>query len=189
MQARKHDRVDGIVAEWAREWPELDTSPAAIVGRVGRLATFLDEGLARTFARFGLTRGAFDVLAALRRSGRPYRLPQKDVMEALMRTSGTMSFRIDRLERAGLVRREPDPNDKRGVFVRLTPKGKRLVEAAAPVHLANEERMLTALSRAERDQLVVLLRKLLISFESEERSRGVTGARTRRASRTAATRH
>ena len=166
MQTGNQDRVDHIVAEWARERPELDTSPAAIVGRVGRLAAFFDAGLAQTFKQFGLTRAGFDVLAALRRNGVPYRLPQKMLMHALMRTSGTMSFRIDRLEQDGLVRRKGNPDDKRGVFVQLTPSGKRLVDAAAPVHLANEERMLAALSPREREQLVGLLRKLLLSFET-----------------------
>ncbi len=160
------DAVDRIVAAWARERPDLDTAPAAIVGRVGRLRWYFDARLERTFRRFGLTRAAFDVLAALRRAGVPYRLPQKVLMGALMRTSGTMSFRIDRLEGQGLVRREPDAEDGRGVFVTLTKKGLRLVESVAPAHLANEEQLLAALSTAERMMLVTLLRKLLISFEA-----------------------
>jgi DNA-binding MarR family transcriptional regulator len=162
---QKRDQVDRIIAAWAREWPELDTSPAAIVGRVGRLTRFFDAGLRRTFKRFGLTRADFDVLAALRRSGPPYRLPQKALMTALMRQSGTTSFRVDRLERAGLVRRSPDPRDKRGAFVTLTAKGRRRFDTAAPVHLANENRMLAALSPRERETLISLLRRLLLSFE------------------------
>jgi DNA-binding MarR family transcriptional regulator len=163
--SQQRDQVDRIIAAWAREWPELDTSPAAIVGRVGRLTRFFDAGLARTFTRFGLTRADFDVLAALRRSGPPYRLSQKAVMNALMRRSGTTSFRVDRLERAGLVRRSSDPRDKRGAYVTLTEKGRRRFDAVAPVHLANENRMLGALSRRERGMLISLLRKLLLSFE------------------------
>jgi DNA-binding MarR family transcriptional regulator len=164
-RSRKRDQVDRIIAGWAREWPALDTSPAAVVGRVGRLMRFFDAGLTRTFKRYGLTRADFDVLAALRRSGRPYRLPQKALMHELMRQSGTMSFRVDRLERAGLVRRSPDLRDKRGALVTLTEKGRRRFEAAAPAHLANENRMLAALSRRERDLLISLLRRLLLSLE------------------------
>jgi DNA-binding MarR family transcriptional regulator len=160
-RGRNRDRVDRLIAGWAREWPALDTSPAAVVGRVGRLTRFFDAGLTRTFEGFGLTRADFDVLAALRRSGRPYRLPQK----ALMRQSGTMSFRVDRLQRAGLVRRSPDPHDRRGALVTLTAKGRRRFAAAAPAHLANENRMLSALSRRERDLLISLLRRLLVSLE------------------------
>lgn len=160
------DAVDGMVAAWARERPDLDTAPAAIVGRIGRLGWYFDVALERTFRRFGLTRAAFDVLAALRRTGLPYRLPQKVLMGALMRTSGTTSFRIDRLESQGLVRREPDPDDGRGVFVALTKKGLRLIDLVAPAHLANEGQLLAALSTAERTTLVTLLRKLLLSFET-----------------------
>ncbi len=166
QDAAGRDAVDRIVAAWARERPELDTAQAAIVGRVGRLRWYFDAGLERMFRRYGLTRAAFDVLAALRRSGRPYRPPQKELMGALMRRSGTTSFRVDRLESQGLVRREPDPHDGRGVFVALTTKGLRLVESAAPAHLANEEQLLSALSTAERKTLVTLLRKLLLSPET-----------------------
>jgi len=76
-----------------------------------------------------------------------------------------MSSRVDRLERAGLVRRSPDLRDKRGALVTLTEKGRRRFEAAAPAHLANENRMLAALSRRERDLLISLLRRLLLSLE------------------------
>ncbi len=162
----ERDWVDQVRDAWARERPDLDTSPVAVVARVGRLGAFLDAGLERTFRRYGLTRAGFDVLATLRRSGAPYRLPQKTVMRALMRTSGTMSFRIDRLEQRGLVRREADLADRRNVFVALTEAGLRLVDVVAPAHLANEERLLAVLSPQEQDLLVTLLRKLLLGFEA-----------------------
>ncbi len=160
------DAVDRIVAAWARERPELDTSPAAVIGRIGRLRGHFDAALKRTFRRFGLTRASFDVLAALRRSGSPYRLPQNALGTDLMRTSGTMTFRVDQLESGGLVQREADPEDGRGVLVALTKKGLRLVDSAAPIHLATEEQLLRALSSEERATLVTLLRKLLLSVES-----------------------
>src|SRR4029453_16987554 len=143
VRDRRHprDQVDRIIAGWAREWPDLDTSPAAIVGRVGRLTRFFDAGLTRTFKRFGLTRADFDVLAALRRSGPPYRLPQKALLNEFMRPSGATSVRVGRA---------PDARDKRGAFGTLTDKGGRRFDAVAPVHLANENRMLEALSARER---------------------------------------
>ncbi len=160
------DHVDRVREAWAREWPELDTSSVAVIGRIGRLAAYLDVGLERAFRRYGLSRAGWDVLAALRRGGPPYRLPQKALMGELMRASGTVSFRVDRLERAGWVRREPDPTDGRNVFVALTEAGYRLVDDVAPAHLANEERLLAALAPAERATLADLLRTLLRGFES-----------------------
>ena len=163
--AESGDLVDQVIADWAQERPDFDTSPVAIVARVGRLQIFLDARLERVFAQFGITRATFDVLAALRRSGAPYRLPQKALMRALMRTSGTTSFRIDQLERAGFVRREPDPEDGRGTLVTLTRKGARLFDVVAPAHLANESSLVASLTGTERATLAELLRKLLVVFE------------------------
>jgi DNA-binding MarR family transcriptional regulator len=160
------DWVDHVLRDWARERPDLDTAPVGVVGRVGRLAKFLDAGLARNFRRFGLTRGDYDVIATLRRSGAPYCLPHKELMGAVLRSSGTISFRVDRLEARGLVRREADPDDARGTLVILTDEGRRLFDEVVPAHLANEERLLAALTPDDRELLAQLLRKLLLSFEA-----------------------
>jgi DNA-binding MarR family transcriptional regulator len=170
------DWVDHVRAQWARERPDLDTRPVAVVGRLGRLGTFLDAGLERVFRLYDLSRADFDVLATLRREGAPYRLPQKVVMRSVLRTSGTLSVRIDRLERKGLVRREPDPADRRGVIVGLTKRGCELVDLVAPMHLANEERLLAALAPAQRETLADLLRTLLIGFEAQQSSAAETEA-------------
>jgi DNA-binding MarR family transcriptional regulator len=159
------DWVDHVRAQWAQERPDLDTSPVAVIGRLGRLGTFLDARLERVFQRYDLSRGDFDVLAALRRAGPPYCLPQKVVMRTVLRTSGTLSVRIDRLEGKGLVRREQDRTDRRGVTVALTERGRDLVDVVAPVHLANEAQLLAALTPAQRETLAGLLRTLLLSFE------------------------
>jgi len=160
------DHVDELLAAWRREWPELDIAPVEVIGRLGRVLAFLQPELDSVFAEFGLSRASFDVLATLRRVGEPFRLSQRALMDSLMRTSGTISVRIDRLEHAGLVERAPDPDDARGVLVSLTKHGRELVERVAPVHLANEERLLAPLSAEERDALAGLLRKLLLSFEA-----------------------
>lgn len=160
------DHVDGIQDRWERAWPGLDTRPAGVVARVGRAAAFLDAGLARTFARFDLTREGFDVLAALRRSPPSHRLTPTELYQALMRTSGAMTNRLRRLEAAGLVRRVADPDDGRSILAELTPQGRALVDEVALVHLANERDLLGALTQAEQDTLAALLRKLLLSFET-----------------------
>jgi DNA-binding MarR family transcriptional regulator len=157
--------VDRVIAEWTRERPTLDLSAVAVAARLGRAARYLDEGLERVFGAYGLSRGTFDVLASLRRAGPPYRRSPTELYRTLMRTSGAMTHRLGKLEADGLIRRVPDPEDGRSVLVELTPKGRRLLDRVAPVHLANERRLLEPLSEAERTALAGLLRKLLLAFE------------------------
>ncbi len=175
------DEVDRIVAEWNRERPELDVSPTETLQRITRLALLQSASFERLFARHGLTWGEFLVLAALRRSGPPYRMNPTALFSALILSSGAMTNRLDRLEAMGLIRRLPDPNDRRGRLVELTAKGRRLVDAAVVDHLANEERLLAALGPSERRRLAELLRKLLRSEPfraldpAQEKSRRVAG--------------
>jgi len=158
--------MDRLLADWAEQRPDLDFTPVGVVTRVARLHGHLDAGLASVFARFGLTSADFVVIVTLRRGGAPYRMPQARLMDALGLTSGTVSVRLDRLEKGGIVTREPDPASARGSLVQLTDKGLELFDRVAPVHLANEDRLLSALSPAEREVLADLLRRLLSSFES-----------------------
>lgn len=159
------DHTDHIIEAWARERPDLDVSPVGVINRLGRLMSFLRPEIEEVHERYGLTNASFSVLAALRRAGEPYRLSQRSLMDALQLTSGTISVRIDRLVQDGLVERSPDPGDQRGVLVSLTPRGSKLFDRVAPVHLANEDRLLSALGAAQREQLAALLRILLLSFE------------------------
>ena len=158
------DSVDRVVSEWAAELPELAVEPIEIITRVGLLRTWFDDELAEVFARFELTMADFTVIAALRRSGEPFEMPQAALMTRLGLTSGTVSVRLQRLQDMGVVTRSPSPDDARGVRVRLTAKGLDLFAAVAPSHLANEDRLLSALTGQERAQLAGLLRKLLVGF-------------------------
>lgn len=153
--------------QWAATRPDLDTSPVAVVARVGRLARYLDHRLDSLFGEYGLRRESWDVLASLRRAGVPYRLSPTDLYRALMRSSGAMTNRLRRLEQAGLVRRVVDPGDGRGMLVELTEEGRELVDEVAAAHLDNERTLLAPLSAAEQETLVILLRKLLLSFEAQ----------------------
>lgn len=161
----KSDPVDKILRQWQRERPDLDVSPMGIIGRMGRLAKYLERAIQETFAEFGLTLGEFDVLAALRRSGEPYQLSPTELFNTLMVSSGTMTHRIDRLEQAELVRRLPDLSDRRGTLIKLTNKGFDVVEQAVEAHVVNEHLILSVLAESERETLIQLLRKLLVSFE------------------------
>ena len=156
------DAVDRIVAAWRAERPDLDPSPIGVVGRVSRTSVRLQRRLDEVFAQHGLQPGGFDVLATLRRSGPPYRMSPSQLHRQLMIASGSMTARLDRLEEAGLVAREPDPDDRRALLVTLTPAGFERIERAVVDHLANEQRLLAALDAEERETLAALLRKLLL---------------------------
>jgi DNA-binding MarR family transcriptional regulator len=164
-EEQREDHVDRVRAEWATERPELDTEPIEVIARIGRLARLIDGRLDDVFAQHDLRRDPFDVLAALRRAGPPYELAPTDLYDRLMRTSGAVTNRLQRLEREGLVTRVPDPSDGRGLRVRLTRRGRELVDAVAEPHLANERDLLAALSPAEQRTLARLLKKLSLSLE------------------------
>ncbi|OOG68470.1 MarR family transcriptional regulator [Sinorhizobium sp. A49] len=159
------DRVDRILAQWHRERPDLDVSAMGLLGRLGRLSTHIGREIEKTFAERGLSSSSFDVLATLRRSGPPYRLSPGDLLATTMVSSGTMTNRIDQLEKAGLVERLDNPDDRRGVIIALTDEGLKRVDEAATAHVANQHRVVSELSPEERANLDALLRKYLAAFE------------------------
>jgi DNA-binding MarR family transcriptional regulator len=158
------DGVDRIIEQWRRERPELDHSPIGVIGRISRLARELEQRLEPVYREHGLEPGWHDVLATLRRSGPPYELRPSELTGTLMLTSSGTTKRLDRLEQAGLVERAPDAQDRRGVLIRLTAKGRDVIDATTEAHLANERRLLAALSAAEREQLAGLLRRLQLGI-------------------------
>lgn len=159
------DRVDVIIEQWRNESPSLEPLLAMeVVGRVLRIAKVFDQEILRVVARHDLNFGEFDVLACLLRSGPPYELTPGQLLETMMLTSGAMTNRVDGLEKAGLVKRKPDPEDRRGVRVGLTGKGKKIIGRAVVEHVENEKNMLDALSETEQRRLAGLLRKLLVKY-------------------------
>ena len=143
------DEVDDLVAAWQAERPDLDVQPMQVLSRISRLARHLDRERRSAFAAHDLESWEFDVLAALRRQGAPYELSPGALLRATMVTSGTMTNRIDRLEQAGLVRRRPDPQDKRGVLVTLTAAGQSRVDATLADLLEKEQALLAGLDREQ----------------------------------------
>ncbi|GAA2458581.1 MarR family winged helix-turn-helix transcriptional regulator [Streptomyces mauvecolor] len=156
------DAVDAITAQWAAVRPDLETVPMAVYGRIYRIARAMGERMDKEYAQFGIGRGEFDVIATLRRSGEPYTLSPRQLSATLMLTTGGMTGRLDKLEKAGLLRRSPDPTDRRGLRVTLTEKGLTLVDESVTAGLAAQTEVLTsALTTDEAAQLSALLRKLL----------------------------
>src|ERR671936_2480552 len=152
------DHVDTIVEQWRRERPDLDVEPLGVLGRLFRAAGLADAALSVGLAGHDLQPGWFDLLAALRRAGPPYELNPTRLMRATMLSSGGMTKRLDRLVDAGLVERRPDPHDRRGTRVRLTRRGKTLVDRAIEEHLENQRSLFGSLTAQERRQLDELLR-------------------------------
>jgi DNA-binding MarR family transcriptional regulator len=153
------DHVDGILAQWQRERPDLDPSPIGLIGRLHRLADVLNVELRRVFAEAGLGDGDFDVLVTLRRNGAPYEMTPGELCASTMVTSSAVTKRIDRLERGGLVTRTVSEEDARSRRIRLTDSGFELVDRLMAVHLANEHRLVAGLSDRDRSQLAAILRR------------------------------
>jgi DNA-binding MarR family transcriptional regulator len=162
---REPDHLDRIVEQWAHERPDVDVTALATMGRLFRIADLAHAELGRGLHGYKLPPGWFDVLAALRRAGDPFELSPTALMHAMMLSSGGVTKRLDRLVEARLVTRRPDPDDRRGVLVRLTPRGRQLIDRALVEHVANEEELLEALTAAEQGQLDDLLRRLLAGLE------------------------
>ncbi|GAA4104882.1 MarR family winged helix-turn-helix transcriptional regulator [Nonomuraea sp. NPDC050663] len=160
------DEVDRLVAAWRQERPDLDVEPLQVLSRVSRLAKHLDRARRAAFAEHALEPWEFDVLTALRRAGKPYELSPGALLRATLVTSGTMTNRIDRLAQAGLVRRRPDPEDRRGVLVSLTSEGLDRVDAAFAGLLRREHDLLAGLGADDQRALAGLLRTLLAPFDS-----------------------
>lgn len=161
MPGHEDDAVDAIIAQWARERPDLETEAMAVFGRIYRIARLVGDAQEEVYAAFGINRGEFDVLATLRRSGEPFRLSPGELTQSMMITSGGMTGRLDRLERRGLLERSPDPDDRRALLVTLTDQGRALVEDAVGAGLAAQRAVLEQLPAADRKALGPILRRLL----------------------------
>lgn len=169
----ERDRLDEMLDEWRRERPEIDASGMALVPRVMRLAYFYDRAMQTASRQFGLKPGWLDVLSSLRRTGAPHRMPATELARSVLLSSGGMTSRIDRMEEAGLVRRLPDPSDRRGVLVELTDKGHDVIDRAIDAHLELYARLTSVLGSAERNTFIDLMRKQTVAFERGD----ATGAR------------
>jgi DNA-binding MarR family transcriptional regulator len=163
---RMRDEVDRLVEAWQRERSDLDLRPMEVLSRVTRLGHHLDRARRQAFTEHGIETWEFDVLAALRRAGTPYELSPGRLLKETLVTSGTMTNRVDRLATRGFVERLPDPYDRRGVLVRLTPSGRSTVDGALEGLLRREEALLAGLDATDQKQLAALLRSLVVPFEN-----------------------
>ena len=173
----ERDHIDKFLESIAGVLPELDPAVEGIVDRTMGISRRFKRMMEETLAGFDLTYGEYHVLGALRRAGAPYRSSPGRLASHSELSSGAMTNRLDRLEAAGLVRRLPDPDDRRGVLVELTPKGRKVYSDAVEAQARKEALVAAALGDEEKEQLNALLRRLMLAFERREQ-----GAVTARAS-------
>lgn len=162
-----NDHVDFVVAQWAQAMPAVDASSMEIFGRMARIQKHLERLRVEALAQYGFKDGEFDVLATLRRAGAPYRLTPTELYRSLLITSGAMTNRLARLEKAGMVERMTSDHDKRSTQVALTAQGKALIEQAVVTHTEVQELVLAALSAEQRQTLVQLLKCVLADLPGE----------------------
>jgi DNA-binding MarR family transcriptional regulator len=161
------DHVDRMLEIWKRELPELDLATEGIVERIQKLNKHLDRAMNETLAEFSLDRGEWWLLGALRKSGPPYRRSPGHLAEDLGLSSGAMTNRLDRLEQAGLLRRLPDPSDRRSLHVELTEAGWQRWQDSVGVQAQKEAMVASALTPKEKEQLNSLLRRLMLGFDTD----------------------
>jgi DNA-binding MarR family transcriptional regulator len=164
----ERDEVDGLVADWRRERPDLDIAPLEVLSRITRVARQLDIARRAAFAEHGLEIWGFDVLAALRRAGKPYQLTPGQLIHENLVTSGTITNRLDRLESEGLLTRYPDPYDGRGIRVEITAQGIQVIDAALDSLLLREREFMKSLNVTEQETLAQFLSAILSELEGKE---------------------
>jgi DNA-binding MarR family transcriptional regulator len=164
----KPDRIDALVGQWKSERPDLDLDVMALAARVMRAGQLIDDRVSTGASGYGLSKAEGDVLFTLRRAGEPYRLSPSQLSQSLLVATGTMTSRLDRLEERGLIKRIPSKTDRRSLDVALMPEARKLVDEAVTRHVDNEERMLSALTKAERADLEHILRKLIAHLEGDQ---------------------
>jgi DNA-binding MarR family transcriptional regulator len=163
------DRLDANLDVWVREIPSLDRLTEGIVERIQKLARYFNETMEGTLAETGIAGRTYWTLGMLRYQGPPYRLSAGELAEDLGLSSGAMTNRLDRLEQAGLIRRLPDPSDRRGVLVEPTEAGHAAWDKAVYIQAGREKLIASVLSDAEKNQLYDLLRRLMGAFPDEIR--------------------
>jgi DNA-binding MarR family transcriptional regulator len=162
------DHVDRFLDAVAEELPAIDLPVEAIVDRINGLARRFKRMMEETLGEFGLAYGEWEVLTSLRWVGPPYRQSPGQLSAKAELSTGAMTNRLDRLEKAGLVRRLPDPNDRRALEVELTEEGREVWEASTGAQAGKEALVASALDEGEKEQLNVLLRRLMLAFERLE---------------------
>ena len=159
------DAIDRVVEQWAKEKPELETEPMAMMGRIMRIAKYMETRVAELHKKYDMKLGEFDVLATLRRSGKPYKLTPSELIGSMMLTSGAMTNRLDKLEAKGLISREHSKEDRRSVSVQLTKDGLILIDQMMIEHVEMQKKLVKSMSASQKKNTNQLLKTWLSAYE------------------------
>ena len=159
------DRIDIVLEQWETRCPDVDLRALGVLGRLYRLSRHVEQSIDHKLGRFGIDGTDLEILEALERTGPDGGLSPTELSDAVMMTSGGMTGRLDRLRRAGLVERQPDPVDRRGVSVVLTSKGRETVRRVLPLHAEAARECLQSLGPEKVAALEEILRSMLLGFE------------------------
>jgi DNA-binding MarR family transcriptional regulator len=149
-----------IVSQWRHERPDIDPEPMAVCGEIWRAADRLRQGVLVNWSKWGLDLAGSDVMLTLRRQGKGKTMSPSDLAKEMMLSTSAMTNRLDRLEKRGLIERNIDRNDRRGIRIELTDEGFSLADEMIVSHVETEERLISKLAGAERKQLRELLTKI-----------------------------
>jgi DNA-binding MarR family transcriptional regulator len=169
------DSIDDFLERACKIFPRLDPEVEGAVDRICKLNKRFDTMLEHAVEAFGLNKGEFKVLITLRQHNDDFTMSPGELGDELLLSSGAMTNRLDRLEAARLIAREPDPDDRRALIVRLTTDGLQKIDEAVNAAAHNEAAVVSVLSPAEQKRLNVLLRKLVLSFEVKPRTMVAVG--------------
>jgi DNA-binding MarR family transcriptional regulator len=167
-RTQERDHVDRWLETIRERLPMLDLEVEGIVDRIQGLNRRFKRAMDETLGEFKLDHAEYKLLGFLNRQNETYRSSPGKLARVMELSSGAMTNRLDRMEEAGLLRRLPDPDDRRAILVELTPEGKRLYEDAIGVQARKEELIASALTVAEKKHLNALLRRLMMEFERIE---------------------
>ncbi|WP_321307207.1 MarR family transcriptional regulator [Marinifilum fragile] len=162
----ENDLIDELIKDWQEERPDLNTSAMHIVGRILLLSKALERRASIAVAGFNIHYTDLDVLATIRRSGKPYELTPSQLMKSVLISSGAMTALLNRLTKLGLVYRSSNPNDGRVKLVGLTKKGAKIIDEAIKLRMIDASESIDTLSETEKKELSALLKKLLTALDS-----------------------
>ncbi len=161
----KRDMVDDLLQQWANERPGMDASALGVVVRIQLLGKLLGSRANLALKQHDLKHWEYDVLSVLRRQGEPFAMPATDIARAAQLTSGAMTTRIDGLEQRKLVRRKQSKNDGRSVIVKLSAKGRRLIDRAMQTRFDDALAVMQNFKPKEQHKLAEQLRSLLLDHQ------------------------